>query len=52
MYLSDIENGKRPATTNLLPILIHEPQITKEEQTSFMDLVNVSKQNTLPLTNI
>lgn len=44
VYLSDIENGNRPAPINLLPIFIKELQITQDEQESFMDLVNVSRQ--------
>lgn len=44
VYLSDIENGNRPAPINLLPIFIQELQISQDEQEPFMDLVNVSRQ--------
>ncbi len=45
MYLSDIENGARPAPTKLLPIFLHELHIEENEREAFFDLVDLSLQN-------
>ena len=51
VYLSDIENGKRPAPLNLLPLFISELKISQDELKPFMDLVNVSRQDYPKINN-
>ena len=44
-YLSDIENGARPAPLKLLGSFARELQVSPSEYEAFLELVNLSHQN-------
>lgn len=45
VYLSDIENGARPAPLKLLGNFARELQVSPSEYEAFLELVNLSHQN-------